>query len=82
MSDIGTCVYISYDSFEAARIVAVLEDAGIPSYVNEDGAGNLVRLYSGHSSTAHRIFVPDKAESEAKEILKEMGLLEDAASEE
>ena len=28
MSDIGTCVYISYDSFEAARIVAVLEAAG------------------------------------------------------
>ena len=26
---------------EAARIIAVLEDAGIPSYVNEDGAENL-----------------------------------------
>ena len=26
---------------EAARIIAVLEDAVIPSYVNEDGAENL-----------------------------------------
>lgn len=77
MSDIGTCIYISYDSFEAARIVAALRDAGIPSYVNEDGAGNLVRLYSGHSSTAHRIFVPEQAKEESIEILKEIGFLED-----
>lgn len=76
MNDIGTCIYISYDSFEATRVVAVLQDAQIPSYVKEDGAGNLVRLYSGHSSTAHRIFVPEQAKEKAMEILKEIGFLE------
>ena len=74
MKEIGTCIHVSYDSFEAARIVAVLQDAGIPSYVKEDGAGNIVRLYSGHSSTAHRIFVPEQAEGKAKGILQEMGI--------
>ena len=76
MKDIGKCVYISYDSFDAARIMAALKDEGIPSYVKEDGAGNLVRLYSGHSSTAHRIFVPDEAVEKANEIFRMMGLME------
>ena len=75
MKEIGTCIYVSYDSFEATRIVATLQEAGIPSYVKEDGAGNLVRLYSGHSSTAHRIFIPEEAEEKAAEVLQAMGIM-------
>ena len=72
MNDIGVCVYISYDSFEAARIISALEAEGIPAYTKEDGAGGLFRMFTGHSHSATRIFVPDAAEEDAKALLKEI----------
>ena len=72
MQEIGVCVYISYDSLETARIVNLLESEGIPSYTKEDGAGGLFRLYTGHSHTATRIFVPDDAAEDARKLLKEV----------
>ena len=69
MKDIGVCVHISYDSIETARIVALLESAGIPVYTKEDGAGGLFRLYSGHSHAATRIFVPEEAKEDAEALL-------------
>ena len=72
MKDIGVCIYISYDSIETARIIAALESEGIPAYTKEDGAGGLFRLYTGHSSTATRIFVPETAEEDARSLLGEI----------
>lgn len=70
MKDIGVCVYISYDSLETARIIALLESEGIPAYTKEDGAGGLFRLYTGHSHSAARIFVPEEAKEDASFILE------------
>ena len=72
MKDIGVCIYISYDSFETARIISALESEGIPAYTKEDGAGGVFRLFTGHSHSATRIFVPNEAEEDAKELLKEI----------
>ena len=72
MQEIGVCVYISYDSIETARIISLLESEGIPSYTKEDGAGGLFRLYTGHSHTATRIFVPEEAAEDAKLLLEEV----------
>ena len=72
MKDIGVCVYISYDSIETARIIGLLESEGIPAYTKEDGAGGLFRLYSGHSRSAARIFVPEEAEEDARALLGEI----------
>ena len=72
MKDIGVCVYISYDSLETARIINILESEGIPAYTKEDGAGGLFRLYTGHSHSATRIFVPKEAEEEARLLLEEI----------
>lgn len=71
MKDIGVCVYISYDSFETARILSLLESEGIPAYTKEDGAGGLVRLYTGYSHSATRIYVPEAAKEQAQVILEE-----------
>ena len=70
MKEIGTCVYISYDSFETEKIIRLLESEGIPAYTKEDGAGGLFRLYTGHSHSATRIFVPEEAKEDAESILE------------
>jgi len=72
MKDIGICVYISYDSIETARIISLLESADIPAYTKEDGAGGLFRLYTGHSHSATRIYVPEAAQEQARMLLKEI----------
>jgi len=72
MKDIGVCVYISYDSLETARIINILESEGIPAYTKEDGAGGLFRLYTGHSRSATRIYVPEAAQEDAKALIGEM----------
>ena len=71
MKDIGVCVYISYDSIETARIIGLLESAGIPAYTKEEGPGELFRLYSGHSNSPTRIFVPESAQEDARVLLEE-----------
>ena len=70
MKEIGVCVYISYDSLETARIIGTLEAEGIPAYTKEDGAGGLFRLYTGHSRTPTRIFVPEEAQEDARQIIE------------
>ena len=72
MKDIGVCVYISYDSLETARIIRALEAEGIPAYTKEDGAGGLFRLYTGHSHSAARIYVPEAAQEQARLLLGEI----------
>jgi len=69
MKDIGVCVYISYDSIETARIIGLLESEGIPAYTIEEGAGELFRLYTGHSYLPSRIYVPETAEEKARILL-------------
>ena len=72
MKDIGVCIYISHDSIETARIVALLEAEGIPVYTKEDGVGELFRLYTGHTHTPTRIFVPEAAKEDAQALLGEI----------
>ena len=81
MNEIGVCVYISYDSLETARIIALLDSEGIPAYTKEDGAGGLFRLYTGHSHSATRIFVPEEAEKDAKLILESFSANDDGSEE-
>lgn len=71
MKEIGVCIYISYDSIETARIIGRLEAEGIPSYIKEEGPGELFRLYSGHSHSATRIYVPEAAAEQARLLLEE-----------
>ena len=70
MKEIGACIYISYDSIETARIIAMLDSEGIPAYTKEDGAGGLFRLYTGHSHTATRIYVPEELKEEAQMLIE------------
>ena len=70
MKEIGVCVYISYDSLETARIIDLLDSEGIPAYTKEDGAGGLFRLYTGHSHSATRIYVPEEAKEDAGLLLE------------
>ena len=74
MKDIGTCIYTTYNSFEAARIVAAFEDAGIPAYIKEDMGGQFVRILAGTSHCATRIYVPEASADAALDILIDMGL--------
>lgn len=76
MKDIGTNIFTTYDSFEAARIIAAFEDAGIPSYTKEDGGGQFIRILAGTSRCATRIYVPDESVDAAIDILEDMGLNE------
>ena len=76
METIGICIYTTYDSFEAARIVASFEDAGIPAYIKEDWGGQFVRILAGTSRCATRIYVPEASADEALDILIDMGLAE------
>ena len=82
MNEIGVCIYISYDSLETARIIALLDSEGIPAYTKEDGAGGLFRLYTGHSHSATRIFVPEEAEQDARLILESFFAAGDDGSDE
>lgn len=76
MSDIGTCIYTAYDSFEAARVTAAFKSAGIPVYVKEDGFGQMFRIIAGTSHMGTRIFVPEESADQAFDILEGMGLVE------
>ena len=74
METIGKCIYTTYNSFEAAQVVAAFEDAGIPAYIKEDGSGQFVRILAGVSNSATRIYVPEASADAALDILTDMGL--------
>ncbi|MBE6016814.1 MAG: hypothetical protein E7233_04270 [Lachnospiraceae bacterium] len=76
MKDIGTNIYTTYNSFEAAQIVAAFEDAGIPAYIKEDLGGQFVRILAGTSHCATRIYVPEASADAALDILIDMGFEE------
>jgi len=74
-AEIGTLIYTAADTFEANRIIAALESAGIPAYTKDNGAGQVLHIYAGYSSFGVQIYVPKDAELTAKSVLEEMGIL-------
>lgn len=70
-------IFTTYDSFEADRIIAALQDADIPAYKRESGAGQYMKIIFGMNNTqATDIIVPASAEEAAVDILADMGLIE------
>ncbi len=70
-------IFTTYDSFEADRIIAALQDADIPAYKREAGAGQYMKIIFGMNNTqAIDIIVPASAEETAVDILADMGLIE------
>lgn len=73
--EIGTLVYTAADTFEADRVIASLQAAGIPAYIKENGAGQVFHMYAGYSKFGVEIFVPEDAVLTAKSVIEEMGLI-------
>ena len=70
-------IFTTYDSFEADQIIATLQDADIPAYKRETGAGQYMKIVYGMNSTqAIDIVIPASAEDAAVDILADMGLIE------
>ena len=69
MDDIGVLVCTANDTFEAARIVSLLRDEGIPAYTKERGAGQVFRIYTGFSNMGTEIYVPAAAADRAQELI-------------
>lgn len=76
MSTDDYSVYTTYDSFEADRVMALLESEGIPSYKREHGAGQYLSILLGTNTTkAIDIIIPEKSMDRAIQILKNAGII-------
>ena len=76
MSTDDHSVYTTYDSFEADKVVALLESEGIPSYKREYGAGQYLSIILGTNTTqAIDIIIPEKSMDRAIQILENAGII-------
>ncbi|MCR5665708.1 MAG: DMT family transporter [Eubacterium sp.] len=65
----------TYDSFEANRILAVLESNQIPAYKREHGAGQYLQIFMGVNTTQEiDIVIPMQAKEKAEKLLTEVGI--------
>ena len=71
MNDVGVLVYTANDTYEAARITALLKDSGIPCYTRELGPGQLIKAYTGYSNLGTEIYVPAEAAETAGSLIEE-----------
>lgn len=62
-------VYIADGEESASKIVDELIDNGIIAYEKTEGAGELMKIYSGMSFTGNAIYVDEKLVDEAKAII-------------
>ena len=65
-------VYNALNEIEANMIVSMLKEAGIPAYYLGAGAGDILEVNFGFSVYGKDIYVMEKDEKQAREIIKEL----------
>ena len=69
-------IYTTFDSFQADCIVALLESVDIPAYKKMSGAGQVLSVIFGASTTQSiDIIIPSEAEELAVNTLIEAGYM-------
>ena len=71
MNEVGVLVYTANDTYDSARITALLQSSGIPSYTKELGSGQLFKVYTGYSNLGTEIYVPADAADRARTLIEE-----------
>jgi hypothetical protein len=54
---------------DASMITALLEDAGIPSFIKDRGMGGYLKIYMGYTIYGQDIYVNEESYDKAKELL-------------
>ena len=83
MSSQELSIFKTYDSFEAEKVVALLEAEGIPSYKREHGAGQYLSIIFGTNTTqCIEILIPESCEEKAVHALEGAGYIDEHTSDE
>jgi hypothetical protein len=65
-----SCILASnLNQLDASMITALLEDAGIPSFIKDRGIGGYLKIYMGYTIYGQDIYVNQESYDKAKELL-------------
>ena len=73
-------IYSCADRVDADMITETLNDRGIPAYSESKGSGDYMNIYMGASMFGNDIYVNEKDENRAKEIVAVLTMPSDANS--